>query len=747
MPDNGAPMRKPLFPFSQSMIDGPGPHQSERPSDFGLGDFVRVLRRRLWVFGAVSAAVFLLVALYTATSARIYQANVQVQLNLRPTNAFPSAESVVTGLSGDTAAIDTETTILGSRKVAELVVESLKLTDDAEFAPPKARPSLLKSLLSLTGSKAVANPELEMAQRKQIAVTNLQAAIKIQRSGLTYIVDITAKARSAEKAALIANAYAEAYLNQQLEAKYDAIARVNEWLNTRLSSLREEVRVKERAVEAVRAESGLTSVEGSTLTEQALSEISSQLIEARASLAERQARLRSVREGTGSGDAAEEALQSPVIASLRGQQAELARQKAELSAKYDWKHPEIRRITDEIADIDSRVDQEVARIVSGLRNQVEVARQRVASIEASLSGQRSELAGNNVAAVRFRELDRDAESSRVLYEAFLNKAKQVAEQVGIEQADASIVSRANPPLYASFPNTKLNYVIGLALGVLLGLAAVVLMELLETSLRSAEDVQQRLRTPCLGNLPMLDKRARTLDGELISPENFVVKRPLSPFGEALRGLRASVFFSNAERQIRVLAVTSAVPGEGKTTTATGLARISALAGSKTILVDCDLRRRSATHALGLQVEQGLVEVLMGNAKLSDVLQLDAASGMDVLPLAQAEFTPRDLLSGPNMVQLINQLRARYEVIILDTAPVLPLSDSRVLCPLADGVLLIVRWGRTPSSVAKEAMELLTNHGARVLGAALDGVDRGIFGKLMYDQPEYYADLYNSYYVR
>ncbi len=746
MADTGAHTRKPLFPAGQSVIERAGQGGGAGgPADFGLSDLARVLRRRMWVFACVCTGVFLLVAFYTATSPRIYQANVQVQLNLRENNAFPSAESVFTGLAGDTAAVDTETTILGSRKVAELVVDGLKLTTDSEFSPA-ARPGLLKSLLSL-GSKPVVNPDLEMARRRQMAVTNLQESVTIQRSGLTYIVDITAKAHSADKAALIANAYAEAYLNQQLEAKYDAIQRVNEWLNTRLTSLREEVRVKERAVEAVRAESGLTSVEGSTLTEQALSEISSQLIEARASLAEREARLRSVQQGGGSGDAAEEALQSLVITSLRAQQAELARQKAELSAKYDWKHPEIRRITDEIADIDARVDQEIARIVSGLRNQVEVARQRVASIESSLSGQRTELAGNNVAAVRFRELDRDAESSRVLYEAFLNKAKQVAEQVGIEQADASIVSRASPPLNPSFPNTKLMYVIGLGLGILLGLAGVVLMELLETSLRSAEDVQQRLRAACLGILPMLDKRARTVDGELISPENFVVKRPLSPFGEALRGLRASLFFTNAEQPVRVLAVTSAVPGEGKTTTATGLARISALAGSRTILVDCDLRRRSATHALGLHVEQGLVEVLMGSAKFADVVQMDAASGMDVLPLAQAEFTPRDLLSGATMTQLIAQLRARYEVVILDTAPILPLSDSRVLCPLADGVLLVARWGRTPAAVAKEALDLLANHGSHVLGVALDGVDRGLFGKLMYDQPEYYADLYNSYYVR
>jgi len=270
--------------------------------------------------------------------------------------------------------------------------------------------------------------------------------------------------------------------------------------------------------------------------------------------------------------------------------------------------------------------------------------------------------------------------------------------------------------------------------------------MLETSLRTPEDVAARLKTPCVGSLPKLDRKTRTLDGELLSPENFVVKRPLSPFGEALRGLRASVFFSNPERPVRVLAVTSAVPGEGKTTTATGLARIAALAGSRTVLVDCDLRRRSATHSLGLCAEQGLAEVLLGTAQLRDVIQTDPASGMDVVPLAQAEFTPRDLLGTPQMQEVLDQLRASYEVVILDTAPVLPLSDTRVLSPLADGVLVIARWGRTPASTVREAIELVRNHGGFVLGVALDAVDRGLIGKLVYDRPEYYADAYSSYYV-
>jgi len=717
--------------------------------DFGLGEMVRLFRRRIWVFLLVTGVVFVAAAFKTATAPRIYQSTAQIELRVREGSGLKNLQAVVGGLPGDTIAVDTQTAILQSRSVAERVVADLNLVDDPEFVPKPKKPGPIASFLQSFQASEPPNPAAEAAYRRELAIRAVQGAVEVQRAGLTYIIDITAKSRDAKKAATLANAYADAYIKNQLDSKYDAIARINEWLSTRLTDLREEVRLKERAVEQARAEANLLQAEGSTLTEQTLADLSARLVDARAELAEREARLRAVESGVvGSADAAEEALQSDVISNLRAQQAELARQKAELSSRYDWKHPEIRRVTDEMADIDARIKENIARIVSFQRQQVEVARRRLASIEASLQGQRGELIQNNEAAVRVRDLDREAEASRVLYESFLNQAKQATEQLGLERADsdASIVSPAAPPLWPSLPNTKLMHVLGLLAGLLLGGAAVVLTEMLETSLRTPEDVGARLKTGCLGSLPKLDRKTRMIDGELVSPENFVVKRPLSPFGEALRGLRASVFFSTPDRPVRVLAVTSAVPAEGKTTTACGLARISALAGSRTVLVDCDLRRRSATHALGLYAEQGLAEVLLGSAQLKDVIQPDPATGMDVVPLAQAEFTPRDLLGTPAMQKTLDELRARYEVVILDTAPVLPLSDTRVLSPFADAVLVVARWGRTPAAVVREALDLLRNHGANVLGVALDGVDRGLFGKLVYDRPEYYADVYNTYYV-
>jgi exopolysaccharide transport family protein len=725
---------------------------SSQQDELGLNKLIEVFRRRIWVFLLTAGIVFLLVAFNTFSATRQYTATAQVQIVMRERNLVTGADPVISGMSGDMATIETETTILRSRTLAGIVVDELRLAGDPFFAPPP-RPGMLDQLRNMFQPPRPRTPAEAAAERnrdRERAINSLLGVVNVSRVGMTYIIDLSVTMPDPTRAAEIANTYAQLYLTQQLNVKYEAIQDVNEWLSTKLEGLRDEVQTKERQVEDYRAASGLLTAEGSTLTEQGIADLNRELMLARANLAEREARLRGVENSIASGGSAEtagEALTSGVVTNLRTQLAELARNRAELSTQFGPKHPNMLRIAQEQADLEAQLQAEVTRIVANLRNEVGIARNRVNSIMGSLEGQRANLVQNNVGAVKLRELERNAEASAQLYNAFLDRAKQVAEQSDIEQADARIQSEASVPLTPSSPNTRLALILGLAMGMALGAAAVFLVELLERSLRTPEDVQRRLGLPCLGAVPFLDRRTRMVDGELVSAENFVLKRPVSAFGEALRSLRASVFFANPDRKVKVLAVTSALPDEGKTTSAIGLARISALAGSRTVLVDCDLRRRSATHAIGLECDKGLTEVLFRTAKLEDVIRKDPGSGVDVVPLAQAEFTPRDLFGSEAMHQLIEQLRAKYDVVILDTAPVLPLADTRVLSSIADSVLLIVRWGRTPANLVQDAIELLRSHNAKLAGVALEGVETGLFSRLIYDRADYYSELYQTYYIR
>ena len=710
----------------------------------GVQRIVEAFRRRLWVFALTTAVVFLLVAFATLTATRTYTATADIQLDVRDLNILgPEVQQVYTGLRPENGVIDTEIEIMSSRALAARVVDALNLTDDPEFAPV-ARPGLLDRLRGMFGAAHSAQENAQQRNyRREITVLALMDHIKALRFESTYIIRIAATSVNPEKAALIANSYADNYLTMQLETKYETIATAREWLRNRLNALGAEVEAKERAGEDYRAQSGLLASGATTLNEQAMGQINTNLVQAEADLAAAQANM----QGVAAGASSQQALQSPVVSSLRTQQAELARQRAELSTRYGPRHPQMLQVDRQIADLQGQIDAEIGRTTQMLRNNVAVAQQRVNSLRASLTGTTQTIETNNVASVRLRVLERDAETSRTLYNALQNRFQQMTETSGIERADARITSEAATPLEPSAPKRKLNMLLGLIFGMALGAVAVFIVEMLEQSLRTPEDVQGRVGVPCLGVVPFVDRRTRTIDGELLSPEDFILKRPLSAFGEALRTLRAGVFFASPDRKVKVVAVTSALPDEGKTTTAVGLARISALAGSKTVIVDCDLRHRSATHCLGLDVEKGLTEVLFRTASLNEVIQRDTGSGCDIVPLAQAEFTPRDLFSSEAMKSLIEALRVRYDVVILDTAPVMPISDTRVLSSIADAVILVGRWGRTPASVVRGAAERLRAHGAKIAGVVLEGVESGIVSRLLYDRPDYYSELYQTYYIR
>ncbi len=731
--------------------NGGGVVQQQPMDQFGLLKIVEMFRRRIWLFAAILASVFLMVVFATLTATKLYTSTAQVQIDLREKRVLGNVESIVRDLPPDAATIDTETQIMRSRFLAGRVVDSLRLLEDREFGTPPS-PGVIASMRAAFGGPAakVTESAASRQKRREDAVTALQAGLDVKRLGMTYLVEISYTSRDPAKAARIADAYASHYLTQQLQTKYDTLKTANDWLSTRLSELSVEVQRKERDVEEYRAREGLLNADGVRLTEQTAQALNLQRAERMQELSRAEARLGSLRASLSSGgsaDASREALQSGTIQSLRTQQAELSRRRAELSAQKGARHPDMLQIDRQYASLNEQINDEIRRIVSSVEDEVRIARSNVNAIDETLGVQQTQLAEQNIGEVSLRERKRDADASRQLYEALLTRYREIAAQSGIEQPDARVVSRASIPTSPSSPKPALNLIIGLVLGAALGALAVVVVEMLEQSFRTPEDVQSRLGVPCLGQVPFLDRRTRMIDGELLTPESFVLKRPLSAFGEALRNVRAGVFFSSPDRKVKVLCITSALPDEGKTTTSISLARISALAGSRTVLVDCDLRRRSTTHCIGLEVEKGLTEVLFRTATLNDVIQKDPGSGVDIVPLAQAEFTPRDLFGSDAMRSLIEALRARYDVIILDSAPVMPVSDTRVLASIADSVLMVVRWGKTPTPIVRSAIDQLRTHGANISGVVLEGVESGLASRLMYDKPDYYSELYQTYYIR
>lgn len=716
---------------------------------------LRAFRRRLPIFFITMLLVFSLVAVFTFQARPVYSTGASVIIDVRETNVV-DVGSVLSGLAPDAAVVDTEVEIIRSRTLAEKIVQKLNLVESPEFNPRLREPSgldqvkdsvtsTLKGFLGGVSSDAAPQRDSESERARtelDAVVSSLLAKTTAYRIGTTYGIAISADSYDPKLAAAIANEIADQYLVEQLDAKYEATRRANAWIEDQLSDLRIELNEAESLVEAYRAASGLFATGATTLNEQQMTDLNAQLIVQRADLAEREARLNSIRENAQRGGSAEdsgEALQSSVINELRRQQAEINREKADLENRYLPNHPEIQRINREFSNVESQIQNEVRRLVSNLESEVTISRQRLNSLERNLSSMRSTLAENNRASVRLRELERNAEASRTTYETYLERYKQIDDQEDLAQADARILSRATVPVSPSFPKTSLNLAIGLVLGVMLGALVVMIIESLNSQISTGEDIESNFKVPFLGNFPQITNSGRK------NPGDFLVNNPMSSYAEALRNLRASLMFADLDSTVKTVAITSSQPDEGKSTLTFGLGRMSAMSGTKTLVVDGDFRRRQLSmNSVGDSSEHGFLEYLFGECSIEEAIVKDEKTDLDILPLTADRHTPRDVFGSKVFDDMLAPLKEKYDLIIFDTGPILLMAETRVLASKVDQTVVVARWLKTNRAALKETLSILTDFGARVTGIALNRVDMNKYHRQGYGHSGYKS--YDKYYT-
>lgn len=717
-----------------------------------LRRWVFAMRRRARLLGAVALAVFVTTVLITLQATPKYIANASVVLDPRK-ERITTSQQVLSDLPTDSGAVDTEVEVLRSGQLADRVVRALRLDQDPEFNGSLRKPTGLAAIKSgIRGLFGAAAPRqarlspLQIQKQHEGIVNNVRRHLVVSRVGLTYVLRIGYESENPAKAAQIANKFAELYLLEQLEAKFEATQQATRWLNNQLDSLRQQVLRDEAAVQQFKIDNNLLSASGTTLTEQEISSYSQNLAQARAQLAEDEARLSAARIQLGraaNGGDVGEALNSTLIQGLRTQRAQLTAQLADLQGRYGERHPEMLKAKRQLADIDSQIQQELRTIIANLETKVQVSRERANAMGGSLGGAKGTLAANNRAMVRLNELQRNAEASRTIYESYLNRYKETSTQEGIGTSEAHIVTKADVPGTPSSPNVSRNLLLGFMFALGAGIGAVVLAELLDSGLATAEDVERRLNTAYLGSIPLLSSVA---EGAVEAPVDYVVSKPLSSFSEAFRSLQAAILHARLGEPEKIVAITSALPGEGKTTTSICLARSAALQGRKVIIIDCDLRRRTVNRLLQEDPQSGLLEVLSGESTLQQATSVDAATGAHVLPVAASKFTPKDVFGSVAMDKLLAELRSRYDLVILDTAPVLPVADTRVLAQKADLVVMLARWRKTPEPAIEAAFRLLNTTGVSVSGVVLTQVDMKQQAKYGYGDPGYYYAEYKKYYV-
>jgi exopolysaccharide transport family protein len=691
---------------------------------------------------------------------KTYTATAQVMIEPRESRIV-SAEKVAPGLPAeDNAIIETHIKLIQSRATLARAVANLNLLADSSFTSSRtARPGAVGGPVGvlagwlpdwvadqLPGRWAMAAglaredahaPDLDLLRDQ--AIDTLQRDLRVAQSGRSYVLLISYTSTRPHEAARVANGIADAYVDVQLEEKLSATRRASAWLAEQVEQLRWRVFGSELAIQEFRAANGLVDARREPLDSQQIVLLTNSLIDARAERAAREARLQSLRAMRAGGQGFEssaEVLSSPLILNLREREMDLLREEAQLSREYGEHHPLIVQLRAEQAKLADRIDHEIDNVVANLENDVALARSRERALGEHLREAKGESSVAGQAEVQLREMEREVAASRSLYETLLVRLKQTEQEQEIVQADARLISPAQLPTAPSSPSPKLFATVGFTASLVLGSILALVLEQLDNTLRTGRQVEELLGVRSLGLVPKVAAAGADsgLHGEMI-------ERPQSAYAEAVHALHTQVCLAHSGRPApSAILVTSALPGEGKTSLAASLAVFAVQLGHKVLLVDLDFRRPAVARQFEVEPQADLLAVLAGGVRLEDAVVRDGVSGVDLLAAGDGHGNPITLLTSPRLLTLLRAARECYDHVIMDTPPVLGLPDVRALSPAADAILFVVQWDQTRRDAVAAALKQLADVSAAVSGVVLNQVDMKKHTSYAYgDGAQYYFE--------
>jgi succinoglycan biosynthesis transport protein ExoP len=676
-------------------------------------------------------------------------------LDIRKTTVI-DMQAVVGGMQGgDVASIRSELDVIASPALLERVITQLGLLGNPDFNhnlnPKKSIRDYVKTgltyLLPRSVSEAVFPPSdeslLSPDEREQRlmaqAVRWMQDDLSVfNDQGRSYTIRLNYTSTNPKLAAQIVNAVAHQYLTSQLESKFQKTQQVNQWLQEKLSDLKTRVQTSDNAVQAYRRDKNLlTNATGTNVVNQQLSDLNTQLALAAADAAQKRGALQqfqsTVKAGISRAEATPEVLASTTIGQLKVQESVVSSRLANEEATLGSKHPTILKSKQELAAIQGSISVEIQKIIGNMATQAQSADYRVQQLHADLAKLSVTAQQNNQAEIQLQQLEREAQANRFLYENMLNRFKETSESQDIQQPDATVIAQAVVPLNPSFPNKPLYTFMAFLGSACLGLSFALLAERFDHGFRTGAQIENETGVASLGMIP-------NLSGKKVVDE--LIKRPTSVFSESVRSIRVNAF--NVDRPPRVVLVTSAAPDEGKSTTAFSLARAAAQSGQRVLLVDCDWRRPSLHHIMGVKNNMSLLDVFEGKALARDIVHIDDHTNMQFISARYGVPNPNDLLGGKQMLAFLNEVTEIFDLVVLDTPPVMAASDAVVLSRLVDAVVFVVLWEATPRQMVVNAIKQLQRAEARFAGTVVNRVNLKRHRQFRFgDQADYYGH-YQAY---
>jgi len=479
-----------------------------------LREIGRILRRRWSAICYLAAGTIGLALIYILLATTLYTATSTVVIDPRHANVTDNTQQVLSSYGTDDATIESQVLLIQSVATLQRVIDKLKLTDDPEFSPT---PGLLDPIKRLIGSLFSASSDEaapdNAAQTRSVDI--LRKRLKVVRQGTTFLVDINVSSKSPRKAATIANAVADAYLDEQIRTKFDVTRTAAKWLNSQLDSLKARVVTSEKAVEDFRSANNLSVSQGVTLNDQQITDLNNKLIAARSDAAEARAKFEQVQQLSKSGGdpgGINAAISSDIITKLRTQYADIAKSEADLTSKYGPRHPLVASVHAQLKDTQKLIDQEIKRILQSTAHDYDVAKSREKSLQDSLDQLQNVSSESGQAQVRLHELQREAEANRTLYESYLARAKETSSQESLEMPDSRIVTKASIPLKPSSPKTLLILGLAIVLGGGGGLVLALLLDYLDSRIKTLEQAEAISGVPALAAIPRIGAR----EGNLVS---------------------------------------------------------------------------------------------------------------------------------------------------------------------------------------------------------------------------------------
>lgn len=676
---------------------------------------------RHWRFIAtVAGAVLVSAILALAIMERTYTATSVLLVDPRQSKLAPT-EAVLSGIGNDALAVESQVEILESSVFARRVIAELGLAEKGELA----RNSTLETLQDWLGFRS----ETDSDKALDRVVARFQERLKVRRRGLTYVLEVSYTANSATLAARVSNALATAYLADQVSTKLQATTRASGLLDGRLDELRKRAQDSERAVSAFKNENSIVDAgSGSTLLDLQITELNQQLTTARARSAETAARFAQVRRAVESGAGAAglpEALQSQVIGGLRTQYAQLSALQGELNMTLGPRHPSVGNIGSQLKDVGALIDKELGRVMAGVRNENETSLSRERSLETSLRALTKQAATTGQARVRLAELEREAAASKAIVDQYLLRSKEIQEQQTLQSADARVLSPASAPQRPSSPKTALVLFLALAVGLGGGIAAAAARESFDGRLRTVRAVEERLGLSVIGLLPLagVDGAPRPRTGVRARFGRSPTEDDHDAFSDAAGTLAAQVKQHLTKSGARTLLVTSARPGEGKSTVAESLATALARRGSTVLSLGFDLRKATAQGG-GQMDRPGLLDALHEGKAVEAMIQRTADDRRSILPLGRARGPAEaaELLESPAMQAALSRLRERFDVIVMDGSCLSQSSERYAASAHADRIVFVVEWGATERADAQASLRALAGASSKVVGAVFNKVD-------------------------